>query len=212
MQTRWGRLSRIIASCVALALFAAEACSTTINVSVSSPGFAAASATLAFDFIDGGPPDNTVTLSALTSNGTQGSTSTSGSVSGTGPWVFSDATPFNELLVSFNPLGTTLTFSFTTSDNPPAANPPSFPDSFSFFLLDAAGVSPLITTDAPGGSNALFQFDITGFGAEGLTVYTPVESGFSVLADTGTTVPEPGSLALLVAALGAFNLRRRPRP
>jgi len=211
MQTRWGWPFRIIASGVALFLLAAEAYPTTINVSVSSPGFGASDATLAFDFIDGGPPANTVTLSALTSNGTQGSTSTTGSVSGIGPWVFSDATAFNELLVSFNPLGPTLSFSFTTTDNAPAANPPSFPDSFSFFLLDAAGVFPLITTDAPGGSNALFQFDITGFGAEGLTVYTPVESGFSIRADAGTSVPEPGSLALLAAGLAAFQVRRRLR-
>jgi hypothetical protein len=181
---------------------------TTFNVVINSAGFSGSSATLAFDFIDGGPPSNTVTLSALTSNGTQGATSTSGSVSGNGPWTFSDASFFNELLVSFGPLGTSMSFSFTPSDNAPAGG--SFPDAFSFFVLDSSATLPLVTTNAPGGSDALFEFDaIGGLAQAGLSVYTPDQSGYSIRVSAPTGMPEPGSLALLAAGFVAFSFRKQ---
>ena len=202
------RRNRLGLAAVGAALFSCSLYvrASTFNVVIDSTGFSGANATLAFDFIDGGPPSNTVILSPLTSDGTQGGTSTTGSVSGTGPWTFSDASSFNELLVSFGPLGTSLSFSFTTSDNPP--DPGSSPDAFSFFVLDSLAIFPLITTDAPGGSDALFEFDITGLGAEGLSVYTPDQSGFSIQVSAPAGIPEPGSLALLVAGFSAFFVRR----
>jgi hypothetical protein len=180
---------------------------TTFNVVIDSSGFSGSSATLAFDFVDGGPPSNTVVLSPFTSDGTQGATSTTGSVSGTGPWTFSDTSFFSELLVSFGPLGTSLSFSFTTTDNPP--DPASSPDSFSFFVLDSSATFPLITTNAPGGSDALFEFDSTGLGATGLSVYTP-ESGYSIqVTAVAAPIPEPGSLALVAVGLVAFFFRKQ---
>jgi hypothetical protein len=190
----------------ALVICALYARATTFNVVIDSTGFSASSATLAFDFIDGGPPSNTVILSALTSDGTQGSTSTTLGISGTGPWIFADTSFFNELLVSFAPLGTSTSFSFTTTDNPPDLG--SFPDAFSFFVLDSSGTFPLISTDAPGGSDALFEFDFSGQGASGLSVYTP-QSGFSIQVSTPGGLPEPGSLALLAAGFVAFFLRKQ---
>ena len=63
------------ACCAAFLLFAVPfGHATTINVTINSTALNGVTAVLAFDFIDGGPPDNTVTLSALTSNGTQDST------------------------------------------------------------------------------------------------------------------------------------------
>jgi hypothetical protein len=183
---------------------------TTFNVFMNSTGFSGSSATLAFDFVDGGPPSNSVILGALTSNGTQGSTSTTGSVAGTGPWTFTDASFFNELLVSFAPLGTTMSFSFSTTDNPPAGG--SFPDAFTFFVLDSSATFPLITTNAPGGSDALFEFDTTGLGAQGLSVYTPDQSGFSIRVSAPGGAPEPGSLALLAVGLGALAFRKQFKP
>src|SRR5205823_9749472 len=103
-------------------------------------------------------------------------------------------------------LGTSMSFSFTTTDNPP--DPGSFPDSFSFFVLDSSAVFPLITTNAPGGSDALFEFDITGLGANSLNVYTPDQSGFSIQVSAPGGIPEPGSLALLAAGFSAFFARR----
>jgi hypothetical protein len=206
MHAQWRRRIGLAAVGGALVICSLCARATTFNVVIDSTGFSASSATLAFDFIDGGPPSNTVTLSALTSDGTQGATSTTGSVSGTGPWTFSDASFFNELLVSFGPLGTSLSFSFSTTDNPPDLG--SFPDAFSFFVLDSSATFPLITTNAPGGSDALFEFDITGLGTAGLNVYTPDQSGFSIQVST-PGVPEPGSLALLAVGFGALFFRKQ---
>jgi hypothetical protein len=179
---------------------------TTYNVVINSTGFSTSDATLAFDFTDGGPPHNTVTLSALTSNGTQGAPSISGSITGMGPWIFADASGFSELLVPFSPLGTSMSFSFSTTDNAPAGG--SFPDEFAFFVLDSDAVFPLVTTNEPLGSDALFIVDISGLGAGGLNVYTP-ESGYSIDVRPITQAPEPASLALLAAGFVAFSLRKR---
>jgi hypothetical protein len=187
------------------------ACGTTIDVTLDTTSLSGATAVLAFDFIDGGPPDNSVMLSALTSDATQASTSSSGSVMGTGPWTFSDAggSFLNELLVTFNPMGTALSFSFTTTDQSPA--PGSVPDAFSMFVLDSTGTSPLVTTDDPTQADALFLFNL-GQGPEGLTVFSVDQSGFTVNASSvPTSAPEPGVLALLLAGAMALFARGRSR-
>jgi hypothetical protein len=193
---------------VSLLFLAAAAYATAFDVTVDSTSLKGSTAVLAFDFINGGPPDNTVNLSTLISNGTQGSTSIAGNVTGAGPWRFFDAgnSFFNELLVTFNPMGSALSFSFTTTDNAPPLGP--FLDAFSFFVLDPFDLLPLITTNAPGGSGALFEFDITGQGIGGLSVFTPNEAGFSIQV-TPQGVPEPGSLALLCAGVVALSVRKR---
>ncbi len=61
------------------------------TVTVDSAILNGSAAVLAFDFIGGGAPENTVNLSAVVSNGTRASTSMTGNVNGTGPWTFSDA-------------------------------------------------------------------------------------------------------------------------
>jgi hypothetical protein len=193
---------------------------TTIDITMDTSALNGVPAVLAFDFIDGGLPDNSVTLSALTSDGTQFSTLTAGNVTGGGPWTFSDAggSFLNELLVTFNPMRTSLSFSFTTTDHPPA--PGSLPDAFSVFVLDSTGAFPLITTDDPTQADALFLFNL-GQGPEGLTVFAVDQSGFTVDASSAPIpAPEPGIAALLLVgamallALGRFaRLRiRAPSP
>jgi len=177
----------------------------TIDVTIDTSLLSGVSAILAFDFIDGGPPDNSVTLSPLTSDGTQSSTSTTGNVTGTGPWTFSDGSFFSELLVTFNPMGTTLSFSFTTTDKPPAG---AVPDAFSVAVLDASATSPLVTTNDPTGASALFLFDI-GQGFQGMTLYRVDQEGVSVSAEPAQPVPEPASAALLLAGAAALLVRRR---
>jgi hypothetical protein len=167
-------------------------------------------AVLAFDFIDGGtPPDNSVTLSSLTSDGVLDSTSTTGNVTGTGPWTFSDAggSFFNELLVAFNPMGTSLSFSFTTTDN--AASPGGVPDAFSMFVLDPTATSAVITTDDPTGADALWVFNL-GEGAKGIRTYAPDQAGFSVSA-VPAQMPGPSPLALLLAGAAAWLAGGRSR-
>jgi hypothetical protein len=184
---------------------------TTIDVAIDSSFLNGVPAVLAFDFIDGGQPDNTVPLGSLTSNGTLNSTATTGNVTGSGPWTFSDAggSLFNELLVTFNPMGTSLSFSFTTTDNAPS--PGSVPDAFSMFVLDSAAASTVITTNDPTGADALFLFSI-GQGAGGINVFAPAETGFSVSAAPPRTAPEPSLAALLLGGAAAwFADRRRKR-
>ena len=211
MDKRWARVLSVLTVLAVLALASASK-ATVINVTIDSTFLNGSPAVLAFDFTDGGSPDNTVTLSVLTSNGTQGSPSSTGNVTGTGPWVFSDAggSFFNELLVPFTPMGTSLSFSFTTTDNPPT--PPSFPDAFSMFVLDSTASAPLITTDDSTGADALFVFSI-GQGAAGLTVFAPDQRGFSITATPEQqSVPEPGPLALLSVGAMALFVTRRKKP
>ncbi len=128
-------------------------------------------------------------------------------MTGTGPWTFSDAggSFLNELLVAFNPMGTSLSFSFTTTDHPPA--PGSLPDAFSVFVLDSTATFPLITTDDPTQADALFLFNL-GQGPEGLTVFTVDQSDFTVNASSAPTPAlEPGILALLLAGVIALFAR-----
>ena len=181
---------------------------TTIAVTIDSMSLNGLPSVLAFDFIDGGAPDNSVTLSSLTSDGTLDSTSTTGNVTGSGPWIFSDfgASFFNELLVTFNPMGASLSFSFATTDNAPAGG--SVPDAFSMYVLDSSATLPLITTDDPTGADALFLFNI---GQGGTGVFRVNETGFAITATVVQAIPEPGSVALVLwGALALFvGLRNR---
>jgi hypothetical protein len=195
-------------------IFVASLCrASVIDVTIDTTALQGDAAVLVFDFVDGGPPDNSVTLSALTSDGTQGALfSVSGNVTGTGPWTFSDAggSFFNELQVAFDAMGTSLSFQYTTTDNPPDAS--SFPDAFSMFVLDPSGTLALITTDDPTGADALFLSDI-GQGPQGLAVYTADQAGFSVSTSSlSAPVPEPGVLWLLLAGVMAFFAPTRQRP
>lgn len=207
----FGKAGRGAAAVAFLLVSVPLARGTTIDVTIDSSFLNGVPAVLAFDFIDGGQPDNTVALSSLTSDGTPGATSTTGNVTGSGPWAFSDAggSLFNELLVAFNPMGTSLSFSFTTTDNTPS--PGSLPDAFSMFVLDSAAISTVIATNDPTGADALFLFSI-GQGAGGISVYAPTQIGFSVSAAPPRTAPEPPLAALLLGAAAAwFGYRRGKR-
>ena len=124
-------------------------------------------------------------------------------MTGSGPWTFSDAGPsfFNELQLPYNPMGSSLSFSFTTTDNPP--DPGSVPDGFSFFIFETDVLTPLITSNGP--ADALFLDNI----GQGLSVYTPDQTGFSIQVTPAQSAPEPVSLALLAAGLVALSARRR---
>ena len=213
MQSRLRNLTYAGLLGLLLIVHAGAAISAVFNVTVDSTALSGSPGILVFDFIDGGPPDNSVILSAIVSDGTQGATSTTPDVTGTGPWQFTDAGGwfFYELQLPFNPIGSFFKYSFITTDNPP--DPGSFPDSFSFFILDAGGVNPLIATDAPDGANTLFQFSL-GQGEQGLVVYTPVpvQEGFSIaVIPQPSVVPEPGTLALFVVGIMALSARRHSK-
>jgi hypothetical protein len=77
------------------------------------------------------------------------------------------------------------------------------PDAFSMFVFDSTAAFPLITTDDPTGADALFLFDIHQ-GAGEISVYAPDQTGFSVSAVPAQAIPEPSSIALLLAGAAAW--------
>jgi hypothetical protein len=196
-----------------------------INTSFLAPG---TSVDLAFDFFDGGSPDNSVTISNFTITGgsPNGSPTTTGNVTGdfsSPPVTLNDSTPvansfFNEYLqnATLGGSGSSLTFRFSITGN--AADPASSPDEFSFFFLDPTNFvngieQSLIATSDPTGADALFAFDIGA--ANQPAVYLPTTCPRGVVCVTATlvagAVPEPGALGLAAAALLALGLARRGR-
>jgi hypothetical protein len=179
-----------------------------ITISVDTTALAGTSAQLAFDFIDGDGPSNSVTVTGFSTDGVLGAASATGGVSGTLPGVvtLTDTDFFNELLTGLV-LGTTLSFTFDTT-----ANAGSSPDQFSVFLLDAGGSASLFPTIDPTGADALLAFDIDAAGT--LALFNAVD-GRVLVTQTGpsvpTTVPEPTTLMLVGAGavMVASRLRRR---
>ena len=121
-------------------------------VSVDTSGLAGTSAQLAFDFIEGGTPSNTITISGFLTDGTLGSASSSGDVSGTlpGTVILNDSSFFNEYLTDIT-LGSSFSFVFGATANGPDSG--SLPDAFSLFLIDPnTGQALFPTTDPSGGT------------------------------------------------------------
>ena len=162
-----------------------------ILITVDTSSFAGATVTLAFDFTDGGPPDNTATIIQFTTDGTLDAASVlpvgdvAGDLGGTltlGPGF---ATYLQDIA-----LGNVLSFRFESPGDAPAAD--SFPDGFMFSLLDAETGLPL-SDEAPSGALLIYSI-----GAEvPLTFLSSiVEAG-----DVPTGVPEPRVLALFASGL-----------
>jgi hypothetical protein len=178
-----------------------------ITIVIDTAALEGTSAQLAFDFIDGDGPSNSVAISGFSSDGTLGAATTTGGVSGTLPGLvtLTDDEFFNELMTGIV-LGSTLSFTFDTTAN--AGVPP---DQLSIFLLNAAGSAPLFATLDPTGADALLAFDIDAAGT--LSLFHAVDG--SVLVTEGTpppaAVPEPTTLLLLAGGCATFAWRRRRR-
>lgn len=182
------------------------------NVSIDTSSYSGTVAQMAFDFIDGGSPSNTVTISGFSTTGVLGGSSALGGVTGTLPAAVSltDTEFFNEYLNGIT-LGTGISFTVALTSNAPESG--SSPDAFSFFLLDPSKLSeegfplPLFATSDSTGADALFQIDITGSleGAVG-------NFHQDVSITEATPVPEPGTFLLLASGLaGSFIFRRRAK-
>ncbi|HEY1240506.1 MAG TPA: NF038129 family PEP-CTERM protein [Bryobacteraceae bacterium] len=175
-------------------------------VSVDTSGLAGTAAQLAFDFIDGGPPLNTITISSFLTDGTLGGVFPSGGASGTllGTVVLSDSDFFNEYLTDIT-LGSSFSFVFSATANGPDAG--SLPDAFSLFLIDPNTGLPLFGTADPSGADSLVTLNIDGSPTGALSVYsTSVKTGPPPAA---SAVPEPSMMWML--GVGLVPLLRRAR-
>lgn len=186
--------------------FSGQALSAPMQISVDTSALAGSSAKLAFELIDGDfAINNSATISGFAETGANlGAATTLGGVSGSLPGsVVIDDTDFFNLLEQEITLGDSFSFILDVTSNFDPMG--SFPDSFSFFLLDAAGIP--IDTDIL--SDALLTVDFDGSSMGVLTVAS-VTPGVSLRVVT-QQVPEPGTLWLIVPVMLFFFLKRLTR-
>ncbi len=191
------QIHAVAGALVSFFMLASIATAAPITITVDTSSLSGTSAQLAFDLVDGGPPANSVTISGFGTNVTLGASSSTGDVVGNFPGsvVLSDTAFFNEYLQDIT-LGNTLSYTFDNTGLP--ADAASFPDGFSFFLLDPITGQSLTSTSDPTGANALF---LLGIGTtSGFEIYSGQNFSVSVRG-----VPEPSSnLLLLVGVLFMF--------
>ena len=183
-------------------LVAGRLCASPIQVTVDTSSLSGLGI-LAFDFIDGGPPVNSVTISGFASDGTPGNacvthdlvTCDPASKLTDGPVTLDDSVfSFTEYRQNIT-FGNSFSFVFDTTGNP--AEGGSQPDGFSLFLLDPDAMFSLVETADPTG--ALFVYAI------GAT--DPLQK-FTDLVQLPSAAPEPGALALCLAGLIGVALAR----
>jgi hypothetical protein len=182
-----------------------SAAASPISITIDTSTIAGTAAQLALDFVDGGSPSNSVTVSDFVTDGTLGAPSTSGGVSGSlpGTVTLDDTSFFNELLTPIV-LGSAISFTFDTT-----ANGGVVPDEFSVFLLNDAGTQTLFPTTDPSGADALLTFDITGTPGA-LSLFAGVNGEATVRAvEPVSEVPEPATLTLSALGIGLVRIARR---
>ncbi len=209
-----------ILACVAsLAIMPAQAVfGVVIDVSIDTSGWTGSTtATLAFDFFDGDfDYNNTATINDFSGGGSLGGAISDGEVTGTlpGTVIMHDTNPavtdVGSSLGQVITLGGTISFSLEITENFTLGG--SWPDAFTFYLLDANYFS-LVETEDPFGGDALFAVEIWETGAV-VDVYgkpSGVVNEITWTAAPHPGVPEPSSLWLLgigLLGLGARSARR----
>ncbi|MCC6368266.1 MAG: NF038129 family PEP-CTERM protein [Bryobacterales bacterium] len=169
---------------------------------------------LDFQFFDGSglPSDlnnNAVTISNLALGGgaATGVPAFTGGGAGdaTTGFTLNDTQFFNEVLQAFHP-GSFVTFEVSLTT---AVDPGGTPDQLSFAILD----SSLLELPTNGVANELFSITLDGSPPSVATYSTASGSPYAIAAPSvqQTDIPEPGTGALLAAALGAFLLAKRVR-
>ena len=201
----------LLLSCLTLLLTPATLfADSTYSVSVDTSLLSGTSAQLAFDFIDGGSPSNTITLSNFSTDATLGINSPTGGVSGTlpGTVTLTDSSFFNEYLTNIS-LGTNFSFLLDATTNGP--DPSSIPDAFSLLLFDPITGFPLFATTDPTGANSLLTLNINGSPTGALDVY--IAPGGEAVATVTPVVatPEPSTLLMLGSGLALVLSKRKGR-
>jgi hypothetical protein len=189
--------------------------SVTYDVSVSTSSLSGQPGNLDFQFNPGGLGALVATATVTnfqTAGGIPAPSSTlTGDASGAlpGTLTLDNGTAFNDVFQGFT-YGTSLSFDLTLSG--PALGGPAgtFGSSFALSLYDAAGITPLLTTD-PNGSVLTVDLNADGTTSAQLFPQSPTNSTPAASASpVGAVVPEPSSLVLLVSTLpaGMVVLRR----
>lgn len=203
----------LVLSCLTLFMTPARLfADSTYSVVIATSSLSGTSADLAFDLLNGGSASNTVTISGLSTDGTLGAVSTTGEVTGTLPGTVtlmdSPSSFFNEYLTGIT-LGSRFSFVLDVTTNGP--NLSSLPDAFSLLLLNPVTGLPLFATTDPTGSNSLLTLNIDGSPQGALSAYI-APGGEAVVTATPvstTTVPEPGTIFLLVSGFALVLSKRK---
>lgn len=177
------------------------------DVTIDTTPLAGVSGFLAFDLIGGSPFQlNTVTVTNFATTGTLGAASGSGDVTGSltaPPVVLTASAFFNEFLQPITFAGGLTTFRLAMTTNFSG----SFPDEFSFFLLDST-FAPFATSD-PSGANALVVRDLMD--SVSTVSYTSDFASVRIEPVTSSAVPEPALGLPLTLICGVLLARARRR-
>ncbi|MBE7157492.1 MAG: NF038129 family PEP-CTERM protein [Rhodospirillales bacterium] len=152
--------------------------------------------------------DNTVTLSNFVFvNGSLGTISfTSGGVTGTmaSTVTLTNSSEDNEFAETFSNTVTQIQFSVNMTSN--TNNP--FPDQFNVLILDG-GLNNIPTTDPNGGNTLVLANINTGQTLASVQTYQSTATGEA--PGVTAAVPEPGTVASMLAGLGALGVYLRGR-
>jgi hypothetical protein len=193
----------------------ASAAPVTYDVSVDTSSISGTAGSLDFNF-NPGPlatqPASAQILDFMSDGMLAGSPTLTGDVAGAlpGTVTFDNGTAFNDYFEGFT-YGSTLSFQVSlygaALSSPDGTSTSGSAFAFSMFS-DAAGTIPALTTDTANG----FAFTV-GVSLAGTTAVANSSAPTTVTPVT-PTVPEPGTLPLMAAAIGlwlAFRLRARRR-
>jgi PEP-CTERM motif len=178
----------------------------TYDFAVNTTSVVGQSGSLDFQFNPGALLTQSASLQVLnfTSDGTLGSSVLTGDASGAlpGTVLFDNGGGFNDYFTGFT-YGSTITFAVNLF-GPAVTSPDGVSTSGSTFAFsmfsDPAGTVPVLTSDTLNGFAAL-----VGVNLDGSTTLTNNSSQLTI-STPATPVPEPGSLVLLAAGLGALAL------
>lgn len=197
-------------------LIAGQCAATPLHVFIDTSSFGSITVGATFDFIDGAPVSNDVEISNFSTNGTLGTSTSAGGVTGGLPSRFTlkDSSFFNEY---YQPITSATKISFDFNPTTTAPNAGSLPDTISFLLLDDTTGLPLFDTTDPTGAATLFTMQIDGSDKGLLSVYAPASINTTVNWTVGpiesnSSVPEPNTILLLAVGAATAGLsRRRPK-
>lgn len=167
-------------------------------------------AQLYLDFIDGGQPANSLILSSFSSDGAMTLKELNGSATATANgYEISDNSFLNGVALSLKNV-TSLSFLISFTNNGPAID--NFLDSIGVYLYGDEYFNPLVPTDDPLGTNALFSWFATGSGNGDLQTFASLSASSLTwdvhFVDPHVPVSEPGTLLLMLLAMVSLHLLR----